>query len=179
MKLLKTIKHEFFEVLPPTVFFLIAFCLILATRRLILREYGIPLTGFGTAVVGALLVGKVVLIVDKLPFVNKFPGKPLLYNTLWKTFIYFCAAMLVRYLEHIIPLARQAGGFLAANHRLAEEIVWPHFWLIQMWLSVLFFIYCAMRELVRAIGREKVVHMFIGGPSGEGPKPPGDLREQA
>jgi len=32
----------------------------------------------------------------------------------------------------------------------------PHFWLV-----VLFFIYCAMRELVRAIGKDKVVSMFF------------------
>jgi len=169
MKLLKTLKHEFFLVLPPTIFFLLAFTLILATRQLILREYGIPLGGFGAAAVGALLVGKVVLIVDKLPFVNKFPGRPLLYNTLWKTLIYFLAALLVRYLEHAAPLLWALRDFAETNRRLEEEIVWPHFWLIQMWLVVLFFIYCAMRELVRVIGREKVVQMFIGGPLRESP----------
>jgi hypothetical protein len=31
-----------------------------------------------------------------------------------------------------------------------------------MWLVVLFFIYCAMRELVRAVGPEKVIKMFFG-----------------
>lgn len=162
MKLIHTLKHEFLEIIPPTVFFLVAFTLILATQRLILREYGIPLTGFGMAVIGALLVGKVVLIVDKLPFVNKFPDKPLLYNTLWKTFIYFLAALFVRYLEHVIKLSIREGSFVEGNRLLMDEIIWPHFWLIQMWLVVLFFVYCALRELVRAIGREKVVHMFIG-----------------
>ncbi|WP_281171349.1 hypothetical protein [Desulfatirhabdium butyrativorans] len=39
--------------------------------------------------------------------------------------------------------------------------MWPQFWLIQMWLAVLFLIYCAMRELVRVIGRDKVIHMFF------------------
>lgn len=47
-----------------------------------LREYGIPWTGFGEAVIGAILVGKVVLIVDILPFMNKFPERPLIYNTI-------------------------------------------------------------------------------------------------
>ncbi len=163
MKILKILKHEFFLVLPPTIFFLIAFTLMLATQRLILRQYGIPLMGFGGAVIGALIVGKVVLVVDKLPFVNKFPDKPLLYNTLWKTFIYFFAVMLFRYLEHGIPLLWKYRDFMEANRSLINEIVWPHFWLIHMWLVVLFFVYCAMRELVRVIGREKVVQMFIGG----------------
>jgi hypothetical protein len=70
--------------LPPTIFFFIAFSLILATKHLMLSEYGIPWTGFGKSVIGILLVGKVVLIVDKLPFVNRFPEKPLIYNTILK-----------------------------------------------------------------------------------------------
>ena len=84
VKLLKTIKNAFFEILPPTIFFLIAFLLILFTKRMILSEYGISWTGFGAAAVGAMLAGKVVLMVDKLRFINKFNGRPLVYNTLGK-----------------------------------------------------------------------------------------------
>lgn len=161
-KLVQTLKHEFKEVIPPTVFFFIAFSLIIATKRLILKEYGIPLTGFGMALIGGLLVGKVVLIADKLPFVNKFPHKPLLYNVLWKAVIYFLSTLLVRYVEHLSHFLIEHKNFAEANHQLFQEIVWPHFWLIQMWLAVLFLVYCALRELVRAIGREKVVRMFVG-----------------
>ena len=103
-------------------------------NRLIQREYGIPLTGFGNAIIGALLVGKVVLISDTLTFVNKFPDKPLLYNVVWKSLIYFLAAFLIRYLEHLIHFLIKHESFMEANHHLIEEIVWPHFWLIQMWL---------------------------------------------
>ena len=73
MKLFATLKHEFRLMLPPTIFFFIAFTLIAVTQRLILRQYGVPLTGFAVVAIGALLIGKVVLIADKLPFVNKFP----------------------------------------------------------------------------------------------------------
>ena len=165
MKLLKTIKNAFFEILPPAIFFLIAFLLILFTKRMILSEYGISWTGFGTAVVGAMLVGKVVLMVDKLRFINKFQSRPLVYNTLWKSFIYFLAALLVRYLIKVVPLLRKYENLVEANRHLVNEVVWPHFWLLQMWLAVLFLIFCAMRELIRVIGRDKFIHMFFGGHS--------------
>jgi hypothetical protein len=45
---------------------------------------------------------------------------------------------------------------------LLGEIVWPHFWAIQLWLVVLLFMYCAMRELIRAIGPSEVTRMFFG-----------------
>ena len=162
MKLLQKIKHDFVEILPPTIFFFIAFSLVLLTKRLILSEYGISWTGFGSAIIGAILVGKVVLIVDKLTFVSKFSHRQLIFSTAWKSLIYFSAAVLLQYLERIIHLLMKHESFSEANRLFVTETVWPHFWLIQMWLAVLLFFYCTMRELIRAIGREKVIQLFFG-----------------
>lgn len=163
MTLLKTIKHEYLEMLPPAIFFFIAFMMILVSKRLILSEYGIFWSGFGAACVGAVMVAKVVLIVDKLSFVNRFAGRKLAYAASWKCLIYVLAANLVQYLEHVMPLLLKHKGLAEAHRLFMAETVWPHFWLIQMWLTVLFFVYCALRELVRVIGRDKVVHLFFGG----------------
>ena len=163
MKLFEKLKHEFLLMLPPTIFFFFAFILLIITQRLIQREYGLPLIGFGGAVIGALLVGKVVLITDNLPIMNKFPDKPLLYNIVWKSGIYFLATFLVRYIEHVVPLLREYGGIMEANRHLLAEVVWPHFWIIQMWLAVLFFLYCSLRELILVIGRENAIRIFLGG----------------
>ena len=84
-KVWATIKHEFYEVLPPTIFFLISFHIVLLDRALMLREYGVEASAMAGATVAALLVAKVVLIADKLPLINRFPEKPLMYNVLWKT----------------------------------------------------------------------------------------------
>ena len=108
------------------------------------------------ATVAALLVAKVVLIADKLPLINRFPEKPLMYNVLWKTVIYVAVSLLAHYLEHLVPLWWRMGSFAAANEHMWAKIVWPHFWAIQLWLVVLIFVYCAMRELVRVIGRQRV-----------------------
>ncbi len=118
MQLLKTLKHEFLAVIPPTAFFFLTFSLLAITRRLIDKEYGIPLESFGGAAVGALIVGKVVLIVDNFRFVNRYPSKPLIYNVVWKTGIYLVATMVVRYVEHVAPLLRQYGSFAEAHQHL-------------------------------------------------------------
>ncbi len=162
MNILKTLKHEILLVIPPTIFFFITFCLLILTQRLIFREYHIPLAGFANAAIGALIVGKVVLVVDNFKFVNRFPDKPLIYNVVWKTCIYILATMLVRYLEHLAPLLSQYGNLAEAHRHLMEEVVWPHFWLIQMWLIVLFFVYCSLRELIRVIGKREFTAMFLG-----------------
>ena len=165
MKVLDSIKKDFFELLPPMIFFFIAFVLILTTKRMILSEYQISWTGFGTAVVGGILVGKVVLMVDKLPFINQFPDRPLIYNTLWKSLLYFLAALVVGYLDQLVHFLRKHEGLMEANRHLWAEVVWPHFWLLQMWLAVLFLMFCTLRELIRVLGREKINHLFFGGRS--------------
>ena len=161
-KILQRLKQEFLGVIPTSVFFFIAFQLLAFTRALILQEYGIRVSVFVAATIGALIVAKVVMIVDLLPFVNRFPDKPLIYNVFWKTAIYLLAAFLVRYIEHLIHFVRKYGDIAVANNHLLDEVVWPHFWIVQVWLLVLFLMYCALRELIRVLGRERVRCIFLG-----------------
>jgi len=156
------LKREILEAIPTVMFFFIVFQLLAFTRALILKEYGIHVSTFVNATLGALIVGKVVLVADLLPIMNRFPNKPLIYNIVWKTFIYMVAAILVRYVEHLIPLILEYKTLTAANRHLLDEAVWPYFWLVQVWLTVCFLMYCTTREFIRILGRDQVRTMFIG-----------------
>jgi hypothetical protein len=54
------------------------------------------------------------------------------------------------------------GSFPQANSQLLDELVWPRFWYVQIWLAVLFLMYSAIRELIRVLGRDRMVRMFFG-----------------
>jgi hypothetical protein len=162
MNILQKIKHEYFKILPPTIFFFFAFNIVAITTALMLREHGIKAGSILGATILALIVAKVILVVDLMPFVNKFPDKPLIYNIVWKTFIYVLAVLLARYLEHIIPFLRQDGGVIAAHRHLMQEIIWEHFLAVQIWLVVLFFFYSVLFELVRVLGKKRVIKLFFG-----------------
>jgi hypothetical protein len=161
-KLSTTLKKEFFELLPPTIFFFVALHIVAFVRVLMLKGTGIsPLSTMSIAV-AALILGKAVLIADLLPIINRFPNKPLIYNVAWKTLIYLLMATLIHYLERLIDFWRQTESFVAGNKELLAKIVWPHFWAIQIILLVLIAMYCTMHELVRVIGKEKVLRIFFG-----------------
>jgi hypothetical protein len=131
-------------------------------RVLMLKGTGIsPLSTISIAI-AALILGKAVLLADLLPMVNRFPNKPLIYNVAWKTLIYLVMATLIHYVERLIDFWRQTGSFVAGNQKLLAEIIWPHFWAIQIILFVLISMYCTVHELVRVIGREKVMRIFFG-----------------
>ena len=161
-KILRTIKHEVLEILPPTLFFFVAFNVITITKRLMLEQYGIEFFGFVTATVGALIVAKVVLLADNIPFINKYPGKPLIYNVVWKTVIYVLVALIVRWFEFLFPLWWKYRDLSAGRQASLEEISWPHFWAIHIWLVFLFFVYVSFRELARTLGEEKFIEIFLG-----------------
>lgn len=158
------LKHELFEFIPPAIFFFVAFHLLALTQSLMLKEYGIHISTFFAATIGALIVAKVVLLLDHVPIINRFPDKPLIYNVVWKTMLYFLAALFVRYLEHLIHFYRQTHDVAEAHRQLMEKVIWPHFWAVQMWLAVLLLIFCALRELSRALGRDRVRAMFFTSP---------------
>ena len=156
------LKEEFFKLLPPTIFFFVALHIVMFIRVLMLEKTGIAPSSSISIAVAALILGKAVLIADMLPLINRFPHKPLIYNVAWKTVIYLLISAVIHYLERLFDFWRETGGFVSGNQKLLAEIVWPHFWAIQLILFVLIAMYCTMHELVRVIGREKAVRIFFG-----------------
>jgi len=156
------LKEELLALLPPTIFFFVALHVVALVHSLMLKAAGIsPLSSVSIAI-AALVMGKAVLLADMLPMINRFPDKPLIYNVAWKTFIYLLVSLVIHYLEHLIDFWRETGSFVAGNEKLLGEIVWPHFWAIQIMLFVLIVMYCTTHELVRVMGKERVLRIFFG-----------------
>jgi hypothetical protein len=153
-----TITHEIRELIPAVIYFVITFNIIGFTKVLMLREYGIQVSTFVGATVGALLVAKAVLIVGVLPFMEPFPKIPILYNVLWKTLLYWLAALMMQVLEEGIRALLTQGDLALVG----EELLRPHFWVIQIWLVMVLLVFCAFRELIRVLGPEQSKEIFLG-----------------
>ncbi len=161
-KLTRKIKEELAELFPPTLFFFVALHIVALIHALMNKHSGIDLPTSASVTVAALVVAKSVLLADLMPFINRFPAKPLLWNILWKTTVYFFVAGVIHYLERLYEFWKQAPGFVAANQKLVAEMVWSHFWAIQILLAVLILMYCTMAEFSRVMGRNKLKAMLIG-----------------
>ncbi len=161
-RLIAKVKEEFVAMLPPTIFFFVALHLVSFIRALMIKGTGLAPMTTVSVTVAALILGKAVLIADMLPIINRFPEKPLVYNVAWKTVIYVVMSGVIHYLERLLDFCRQTGGLVAGNRKLLAEIVWPHFWAIQILLFVLILMYCTIHEVVRVIGRDRVMRAFFG-----------------
>src|SRR5215469_16542282 len=133
------IAHEIREVIPPTLFFFAGFNLILFTKRLMLSQYLIAYAGFMIATTSALIVGKVVLVADKLPVLRRFDHAPLAYPILYKAFAYTVLVLLARLLEALVHFLVE-GGVLGGGRFLGEvfdNFSWQRFIAVQLWIFVL------------------------------------------
>src|SRR5258708_3261120 len=145
-KFTATVKREFLELIPPTLYFFVILHIVALSRSLMTRNTGIDVSTTTSIAVAALILGKAVLIANALPFINRYPEKPLVWNVCWKTALYFLVALVIHYFEHLYDYWKVAPGFAAANQKLLSEIVWPHFWGIQILLTVLILAYCIISE---------------------------------
>jgi hypothetical protein len=156
------LKHEFVKALPPTIFFFVILHIVAIIRALMIKGTGISLPTSGSVLIASLVLGKSVLVADMLPFINRFPDKPLIWNVAWKTLMYALVALVVHYLERLYDYWKEAPSIAAANAQLLADLNWPRFWAIQILLVTLILMYCVIAELGRVIGRDRLKAIFIG-----------------
>ena len=162
VKVFNKIRELFLEALPPFIFFLIMFHLLIITKALILRHYGIVTQSSAIVAISALIVAKVVLVVNRIPFLNLYPRKPLAYNVVIKTIVFSAFTMLFMFVEELVRLARKLGGFAAAWEQLDHDFSWSYFIVREVWIVVLIMLYCAGAEFTRVVGKDRAMEIFFG-----------------
>ena len=151
--------------LPIMLYFTVAFELIALTEALLLGARGIHVSSFLNALLGALVVSKVVVLADHVPFVERFQHRPPVVNALWKTAIYVVGSLIVRYAERLLHAWGGSAGLAEAHRRVLAEVSWPHFWTVQLWVVLILLGFACVREMSRALGRERAIALFFHEPA--------------
>jgi hypothetical protein len=147
------VKREFDDIWPPTLFFIIGFNLILLTTNLILSNYGEEFSTYLLATFGALVVGKVVPVVNATSLIRRYDRAPLIQPILFKTVFYWVAVFIARLIEHWIKYIFSKDyqfGMFVPNEIAAFS--WTRFIAIQLWIFVLFLVYMTAHEFNRLFG---------------------------
>ncbi|HZX84781.1 MAG TPA: hypothetical protein VFF19_14530 [Reyranella sp.] len=153
--------QAFREVLPPTLFFLFSFNLIVFTTNLLVHDYWFKLSSFLIATTTALVVGKAVLVVNHIRLIDRFRGAPLIQPILYKALFYTLVVMAVRLAERFIHLAIDDQGFAAALDLAVQDFSWRRFAAIQIWIFTCFLIYVTATELSRLLGEGQLFRLFF------------------
>jgi hypothetical protein len=162
-KILNWLREEFWRILPVWAFFFVAFGLLALTRMSIFREYQITPAEQPEYLLASLIMAKVVVLIDSFFNTPREPGSPLIYGTLWNTGLYFVAAMVLHHVEQMISLIlHKHVGFAEANREALLVLEKPTFVPMMIGVLALTFVFCMLRELVHAIGRDRFLEMFFG-----------------
>lgn len=162
------VKKEFLEMLPPTIFFMVVFCVMVFTRDLMSLKSHTGAVTYAAAIIGALIVGKSVLITDALPVWQHFDNKSRVALIAGRTIAYAIVALLFQFLEEVIPLARSEGSFGAGLDKLAEEVHWARFWGTHIQLLSFLALYNTLAVIVEAMGRDRFTRLMFGKPGATG-----------
>lgn len=147
--------------LPPTLYFFVAFNLISLTTDLLVHNYWFRLSSFLLASTTALVVGKVVLVVDRVRIIDKFRGGPLIRPILYKSVFYSAVVLVVRFLEKVLHVAWDAGGFGSAFRDALQDFSWHRFVAVHMWIFICFLIYVTATELNALVGQGQLYRLFF------------------
>jgi len=162
MPFLGRFRREVNGIIPAIIYFLITFNLLHFVAALARQPGDIRYYNTLGVSIFALVVGKVVLIVNCFSFINAFPNRPLIYNILWKLFVYNFAIFLFRIVDLLIHLGLKFRNIDEVFQHLYLQLSIPMFWATELGLVVVFFGYLLFSEFVRVLGKEKVMKILFG-----------------
>jgi len=157
-----TVQQEVGKFLGTALFFSTGFCLILIAERLVTQGSGIEIASFFQALYGGLIVAALLRMVDLLPFVDAFLGKPLIHNIVWKSSLYIGASLVYRYVKPLFKYLFEGLSLPAAAENALHEFMLARRWAIEIWVAMLVVVYVTTMELIRAIGRDRLKEIFLG-----------------
>lgn len=149
------------HMLPPTLYFFVAFNLIVLTTNLLVHDYWFKLSGFLLATTTALVVGKAVLLANKIRLIERFRGAPLIQPILYKTVFYTLIVFVVRLLERFLHLVIDSRGFSMAFQAEVQDFRWNHFAAVQIWIFTCFLIYVTAAEISTLLGEGQLFRLFF------------------
>ena len=162
MRFLGWVEHEIYTVIPALLFFGLAFNILHFSCVLMLGPNRVQYTSYLGATLGAILAAKVIIIVRKLPFINLFPKKPLIYNISWKLFVYGFFVLLIQLLDFFLRRLHESKSLTLSFQQVVQELAYARFWGVQIWIFFLFLIYVTLSELGRILGPLDVRKLFFG-----------------
>jgi hypothetical protein len=160
MSLKEKFLHEMAEYWINVLYLCLMFGAFAWYRRLVLAAYHITYTHYFIAVIKALILAKVILIGDALRLGRGLEHKPLIYSTLFKTFLFTLFVGVFTILEDTTRGLVKGKGLAEAlteffgkgtDELLANSLV----------VFASFIPFFALRELDRVLGEGKIWALFF------------------
>lgn len=152
------------ELAPKVLFFFSAFMLIGVMFKLFAAQYSIEFAAFTKAAVAALILGKVVPLLDWMQAGYRFSGRRRIVVILGKTFVYAVVVIALGIGEKILRAVRQEGSFSASMDFMIANANIHRFLGLVLLISSVVAAYLTLQEIDRAMGEGALFRLFFQHP---------------
>jgi len=161
MRFLHWLADEFKAVVAVTLYFAACFIVFMVLKQLLLADYGIEFHGLSTALIGALVTAKVLIVLEKVPLTRWLQGRPAIVDVVVRSIVYTFATLVVLLLEKAFESRAEHGGLVEAVIRVLEHRDIHRVWAATLCVGLAFLAYNAFAVVRRDIGDRRLVDMFI------------------
>jgi hypothetical protein len=134
---------------------------LLLIKSLILAEYQIAFHKWSMAVVGALVLSKVVLVLEHVSLGEWVQARPAWVDVILRTVMYTLGVAVVLALEKGFESRHEYGGFAPALRQLLQQADIYHVWTNTIAISGALLGYNALSVVRRHLGKGGLIRIFL------------------
>jgi len=122
------LKNELKSVGITTLYFLTWFGFLMLIKVLLLKDYDIEFTGVSMVIVGALVVAKVILIMEYIPLGSWVKKQPAYVDVILRTVLYSLGVLVILIIEKGFEGSSEYGGFISSVIQTFNHTDIYHVW---------------------------------------------------
>lgn len=162
--LARRLVAEFCAAVPVVLFFFTGFLLVFLLFKLFVAQYSIEFSAFSKAIIGAAILGKVILIMEWVYSGRHLDEYPRAVAVLYKTFIYGVAGLAVVIADRVIEGYREAGSLREGVALMIARAQLERALGTVLLVSSLTCAYLVLLEINRAMGEGALFRLFFRRP---------------
>jgi hypothetical protein len=160
--------HELREIGLVTLYFLVCFGVFLTLKKLLLEQYHVSIYVFHAALIGALVVAKVVVLLEKTSFGNRFQNGSLIAHAMWRSLVYTAVVFVVSLAEHLVEAYLDKADLEMALSELWASKDFDHLLAANLCVALSFLLYNTFTEMDRRLGRGSIRRLLLSTQVAEG-----------
>jgi hypothetical protein len=161
MRVKQKLKDEITAIAIAALYFGCWIAALLLLKSLVLAEYRIAFQGWSVAVVGALVLSKVVLVLEHVSLGAWVRDRPAWVDVVLRTAMYSLGVMVVLLLENGFEGRHEYGGFGPALLQSFQQADVHHVWANTLCLSGALLGYNMLSVVQRHLGKDGLIGIFL------------------
>jgi hypothetical protein len=145
-----------------TLYFAVWTGLIMLLKKLLLAQYGIHFNDMALALIGAVLLAKVVLLMEPIPMESWVPNHPAIVAVLLRTLMYVVGVLVVLTLEKAFEARHEFGGFVHALTKVYQHPEYPRVLFNTICIGGALLGYNIFSVLSEHLGSKGLFRLFFG-----------------